>query len=203
MASSTDGIDISPSITRITTASSQRMKPVTSPIASPTSGRQHRDREADGERHARAVDHAAVDVAARACRCRTSTPPTAASAAGSATAPADRSCRARARRSRSASSAAARCAAGDRGRMPAQRVLEAAARSARPTSAATAAVRRRAISVPDPRIEQRVAQVDQQVDQHVDRREQQDHALDDRIVAPQDRIDRQPADAGNARTRSR
>ena len=36
MASSTEGIDIRPSITRMTMASSQRMKPVTSPIARPT-----------------------------------------------------------------------------------------------------------------------------------------------------------------------
>ncbi len=37
IASSTGGIDISPSITRITTASSQRRNPVTRPIASPIS----------------------------------------------------------------------------------------------------------------------------------------------------------------------
>ena len=37
IASSTGGIDISPSITRITIASSQRTKPVTRPIARPTS----------------------------------------------------------------------------------------------------------------------------------------------------------------------
>src|SRR5512136_1626248 len=46
-----------------------------------------------------------------------------------------------------------------------------------------------AMSVPDPRIEQRVAEVDQQVDDDVHRGEQQRHALDDRIVAPQDRVD--------------
>ena len=64
IASSTDGIDIRPSMTRITTASSQRTKPVTRPIASPSKRRQHRDREADDQRDARAVDDAAVDVAA-------------------------------------------------------------------------------------------------------------------------------------------
>ena len=43
----------------------------------------------------------------------------------------------------------------------------------------------------------RVAEVDEQVDQHVGGREHQDDALDDRIVAAQDRIDGQPADAGD------
>src|SRR5512137_3167387 len=54
-----------------------------------------------------------------------------------------------------------------------------------------------AMLVADPRIEQRVAEVDQQVDQHVDRREQQRHALDDRVVAPQDGVDRQAPEPGN------
>src|SRR5215218_7403214 len=38
----------------------------------------------------------------------------------------------------------------------------------------------RASSVPDPRVEQGVHQVDRQVDQHVNEAEQQDHALDHR-----------------------
>src|SRR2546430_17402557 len=38
-----------------------------------------------------------------------------------------------------------------------------------------------AMSVPDARIDQRVAEINQQVDDHVQRREQQRHALDDRF----------------------
>ena len=42
-----------------------------------------------------------------------------------------------------------------------------------------------------------------EIDQHVDRGKNQDHALDDRIVAPQDRIDGQPPDAGKREHRLR
>src|ERR1700682_2248220 len=51
------------------------------------------------------------------------------------------------------------------------------------------------ISVAYARIEENVRQVDQQIDQHVDRGKIQNHALDDGIVAAQNRIDRQPPDA--------
>src|SRR5512135_378459 len=54
-----------------------------------------------------------------------------------------------------------------------------------------------ATSVADPRIEQRVAEVDQQVDDDVHGGEQQRDALDDRIVAPQERVDGQPAEPRN------
>ena len=73
MASRIGGIDISPSITRMTMPSAQRTKPETRPIDEPDERGEDRDREADDERHARAVEHARIDVAARACRCRTST----------------------------------------------------------------------------------------------------------------------------------
>src|SRR5882762_223329 len=53
------------------------------------------------------------------------------------------------------------------------------------------------ISVADARVEQPVRKIDQQVDQHVHAGEQQDYALNDRVIAPQNRIDRKPADAGN------
>ena len=56
IASSTDGIDISPSMTRIITASSQRRKPVTRPMREPDQRGQQRHREADRQRHAGAVE---------------------------------------------------------------------------------------------------------------------------------------------------
>src|SRR5690606_14406632 len=43
-----------------------------------------------------------------------------------------------------------------------------------------------AMSVADARIEQPVGQVHGEVDQHVDAGEQQDHALDDGVIAAQD-----------------
>ena len=46
MASRIGGIDISPSMTRMMIASSQRTKPEISPIVMPMSGREQRDREA-------------------------------------------------------------------------------------------------------------------------------------------------------------
>src|SRR5438093_9162854 len=52
------------------------------------------------------------------------------------------------------------------------------------------------ISVTYPRVEQHVRKVDQQIDQHVDRGKNQDHALNDGIVAAQDRIDGEASDAG-------
>ena len=51
-------------------------------------------------------------------------------------------------------------------------------------------------SVTDPRVEQRVRQVDGKVHEHVHGREDQRDALDDRVVAAQDRIDRQSSHAG-------
>ncbi len=64
MASRIGGIDISPSITRITMPSAHRTKPETRPMARPTADAMRRDRKADGERHPRAVDDAGIDVAA-------------------------------------------------------------------------------------------------------------------------------------------
>src|SRR6202030_4289635 len=58
-----------------------------------------------------------------------------------------------------------------------------------------------AISVADARIEQSVADVDREIDQHIGGREQQDDALDDRVVAAQDGIDGEPADAGDGEHR--
>src|SRR5260370_24773796 len=52
-------------------------------------------------------------------------------------------------------------------------------------------------SIPHARIEHGVAQIHQQIDDHIGRREQQDDALYDGVVAAQDRIDREPADAGD------
>src|SRR3984893_9305241 len=52
-------------------------------------------------------------------------------------------------------------------------------------------------SISDARVNQRVAEFDQQVDQHRGGREDQDDPLDDRIIAPQDRVDGQPAEPGD------
>src|SRR3546814_8333072 len=56
-------------------------------------------------------------------------------------------------------------------------------------------------SVPDTRIEEGVADVDQQVHQHLGPRKQDDQPLDDRVVALQDRVHRQPSEAGNVEDR--
>ena len=47
----------------------------------------------------------------------------------------------------------------------------------------------------------RIADIDGEIDQHIGSREQQDYALDDGIVAPQDRVDGEPTDAGNGEDR--
>src|SRR5687768_17277330 len=52
-----------------------------------------------------------------------------------------------------------------------------------------------AISVADARVEVHVGEVHREVDEHVGAREDQDHALDDRVVAPQDGIHGEAADA--------
>src|SRR5262245_50111606 len=51
-------------------------------------------------------------------------------------------------------------------------------------------------SVADARVEEDIQDVDEEVQQHVDARDDQDAALDHRIVAPHDGIDREAADAG-------
>src|SRR3546814_9626666 len=56
-------------------------------------------------------------------------------------------------------------------------------------------------SVPDTRIEEGVADVDQQVHQHLGPRKQDDQPLDDRVVALQDRVHRQPSEADRKSTR--
>ena len=63
IASRIDGMDISPSMIRMMIASAQRTKPENSPMARPIDRRAGRDREADDQRHARAVEHAGIDVA--------------------------------------------------------------------------------------------------------------------------------------------
>src|SRR3546814_14364181 len=57
-------------------------------------------------------------------------------------------------------------------------------------------------SVPDTRIEEGVADVDQQVHQHLGPRKQDDQPLDDREVALQDRVHRQQSEAGNVEERT-
>src|SRR5580693_5176577 len=52
-------------------------------------------------------------------------------------------------------------------------------------------------------IEEGVAHVDEEIDDDVDSREDQCHALDDRVVAAEDGVDREPADAGNGEDRLR
>src|ERR1039457_316462 len=51
------------------------------------------------------------------------------------------------------------------------------------------------ISIAYARIEENVRQVDQQIDQHIDRGKNKNHALNDGVVAAQDRVDRQPPDS--------
>src|SRR6185436_10110233 len=52
------------------------------------------------------------------------------------------------------------------------------------------------MSITDAWIEQHVANIHREVDEHVGARKDQHHALDDRVIAPQDRIDREPPDSG-------
>src|SRR5690606_24390318 len=52
-------------------------------------------------------------------------------------------------------------------------------------------------SVADAGIEEGIGDVDRQIDEDVDQREQQDHPLDDGIVALQHRVDDEPAEAGD------
>src|SRR5690349_17222284 len=61
-------------------------------------------------------------------------------------------------------------------------------------SRAIADMRGKGRSVPNPRVDHHVREIDREIDEHVDGGEQQDDALDDRIVPPQDRIDGQAAD---------
>src|SRR5690348_8792331 len=63
---------------------------------------------------------------------------------------------------------------------------------ATPSDAAGSAVAMSSIA--NARVEQRVGQVDRQVHEHVYRREDQRDALDDRVVAAQDRVDGEPPD---------
>src|SRR5262245_6144041 len=51
-------------------------------------------------------------------------------------------------------------------------------------------------SVADAGVEEDIEDVDEEVQQHVDARDDQDDALDHRIVAPHDGIDGEAADAG-------
>src|SRR5438552_9570063 len=64
------------------------------------------------------------------------------------------------------------------------------------TSSATAAM-----SITDAWIEEHVAQVYREVDQHVGRGKHQHDALDDRVVAAQDRVHREASDAGEGEHR--
>src|SRR5579862_4092850 len=57
------------------------------------------------------------------------------------------------------------------------------------------------ISVPDARVEERIAQIDQEVDQHIGGREYEDDALDDRVVAPEDGVDREAPEPGDGKHR--
>src|SRR5215831_209585 len=58
-------------------------------------------------------------------------------------------------------------------------------------------------SIPYARIEQHVGQVDREVDQHVERREDENHTLDDGIVAAQDGVDGETAHARDGEHRFR
>jgi len=57
--------------------------------------------------------------------------------------------------------------------------------------------------IADPRIEEHVGEIDQQVDEHVRDREEKDHPLHRREVAREDRVDREPAKPGEWRRPTR
>src|SRR5207237_10775116 len=52
-------------------------------------------------------------------------------------------------------------------------------------------------SVANPGIQEHVGEVDEQIDRYIDEGEEQDHALDRREVARQNRIDGEPTQTGN------
>src|SRR6202521_719466 len=52
------------------------------------------------------------------------------------------------------------------------------------------------ISIAYARIEKNVRQVDHEIDQYIDRGKNENHSLNDGIVAAQDRVDREPSDSG-------
>jgi hypothetical protein len=58
-----EGIDISPSMIRITIASVHRLKPVTRPMTSPRPLAKQCHADPDGQRHPRAIGRVAVDIA--------------------------------------------------------------------------------------------------------------------------------------------
>src|SRR5688572_32670536 len=70
----------------------------------------------------------------------------------------------------------------------AQALTKSGLRAARPSPTRSA--------TSEPRVERRVEQIDAEIEQHEDPAEQQDHALDDGIVALEDRVEQQPADTG-------
>ena len=164
---------------------------------------ERRHRQADDERDATAVNDAAVRSRVRTGRCRTSC-----------------------RRRGCAGDATDRSRSGRRWRATARRSTRArsraAARRRSPPSDGGGRTRRRAAragggdgygcgrwspsltrSIPDPRVEHGVEHVDHQVDDDVRAREHEDDALDHRIVAAQDRVDRQARRGPESRTRSR
>src|SRR5687767_6910467 len=63
-------------------------------------------------------------------------------------------------------------------------------------SSVAVAISSEGASVTDAWVEEHVAQVHRQVDEHVGGGEHQHHALDDRVVAPQDSVHSEPADTG-------
>ena len=65
------------------------------------------------------------------------------------------------------------------------------------TAAVAVAARHRGRSIPDARVEHGVEHVDHEIDDDIRAREHEDDALDHRIVAAQDRVDRQAAEARN------
>src|SRR5690606_29409943 len=52
-------------------------------------------------------------------------------------------------------------------------------------------------SIADPRIEKGIGEVDEELDEHVKAAGQKDHALDDRIIARQNGVDREPSNPGD------
>src|SRR6266508_1939282 len=62
-------------------------------------------------------------------------------------------------------------------------------------AAAIGAAPAAARSVADAGVEEDIQDVDDQVQEHVDARDDEDHALDHRVVPPDDRVDGEPSDA--------
>ena len=186
-------------MTRMTMPSSQRTKPVTRPMASPIDvARMATDKPTASETR-RADSDTAVDVASQHVGAEPVAPPTVCADGAPVRSPVGRRCRERAP-TRHHDQQHEHDGADDGGRVAAHGLLDTqpGRRPASPRQlGGTVGDRGHQYWIRGSK--QPVGQVDCQIDQDIDGREQQDHALDNRVVAADDGIHGETADAGNGK----